>query len=99
MVGEIHKANYELRLSILQTKIEAEVKVNIDQEIMKFLARKISSNVRELEGALRRLVMHSELVNRPINLDLAQQLLHDLLKANDRKKFCRRYTEESSKLF
>jgi len=52
---------------------------------MKFLARKISSNVRELEGALRRLVMHSELVNRPINLDLAQQLLHDLLKANDRK--------------
>ena len=85
LVGEIHKANYELRLSILQTKIDPEVKVNIDQEIMKFLARKISSNVRELEGALRRLVMHSELVNRPINLDLAQQLLHDLLKANDRK--------------
>ena len=38
-----------------------------------------------MEGALRRLVAHSELVNRPINLQLAQQLLHDLLKANDRK--------------
>ena len=59
--------------------------IKVDEEIIQFLAKKISSNVRELEGALRRLVAHSELVNRPINLQLAQQLLHDLLKANDRK--------------
>ena len=85
LVGEIYKADYELRLSILQTKIDAREGINVDEEIIQFLAKKISSNVRELEGALRRLVAHSELVNRPINLQLAQQLLHDLLKANDRK--------------
>ncbi|MBF95926.1 MAG: Chromosomal replication initiator protein DnaA [Alphaproteobacteria bacterium MarineAlpha9_Bin4] len=85
LVGEIHKADYELRLSILHTKIEARKDVSVDEEIIKFLAKKISSNVRELEGALRRLVAHSELVNRPINLQVAQQLLHDLLRANNRK--------------
>ena len=85
LVGEIHKADYELRLSILHTKIEAKKDIVVDEEIIKFLAKKISSNVRELEGALRRLVAHSELVNRPINIDVAKQLLHDLLKANDKK--------------
>ena len=85
LVGEIHKADYELRLSILQTKIDEREGIKVDKEIIQFLAKKISSNIRELEGALRRLVAHSELVNRPINLQLAQQLLHDLLKANDRK--------------
>jgi chromosomal replication initiator protein len=85
LVGEIHKADYELRLSILHTKIEARKDVVVDDEIIQFLAKKISSNVRELEGALRRLVAHSELVNRPINLEVAKQLLHDLLKVNDRK--------------
>ena len=85
LVGEIHKADYELRLSILHTKIEARKDVAVDDEIIQFLAKKISSNVRELEGALRRLVAHSELVNRPINLEVAKQLLHDLLKVNDRK--------------
>ncbi len=85
LVGEIHKADYELRLSILHTKIEARKDVTVDEEIIQFLAKKISSNVRELEGALRRLVAHSELVNRPINLQVAQQLLHDLLKVNDRR--------------
>ncbi len=85
LVGEIHKADYELRLSILHTKIEAKKDVVVDNEIIQFLAKKISSNVRELEGALRRLVAHSELVNRPLNLEVAKQLLHDLLKVNDRK--------------
>ena len=69
----------------MHTKIEARKDVTVDEEIIQFLAKKISSNVRELEGALRRLVAHSELVNRPINLQVAQQLLHDLLKVNDRR--------------
>ena len=49
------------------------------------MAKKISSNVRELEGAYRRLIAHAELINQPITLDTAKQLLHDLLKVNDRK--------------
>ena len=49
-------------------------------KLLKFLAKKISSNVRELEGALRRLVAHSELVNRPINLEVAKQFCMICLK-------------------
>ena len=85
VVGEIHKADYELRLSILMAKADETNGIDFDKKIIEFLAKKINSNVRELEGAYRRLIAHSELVNRPINLETAKQLLHDLLKANERK--------------
>ncbi len=85
IVGEIHKADYELRLSILKTKAEANKKIKIGKEIIELLAKKITSNVRELEGAFRRLCAHVELVNSPINIDIAKQLLHDILRANDRR--------------
>ena len=85
LVSEIYKADYELRLSILQKKIEARKGITVNDEIIEFLAKKISSNVRELEGALRRLVAHSELVNKPIDIEVAKQLLNDLLKVNDRR--------------
>jgi chromosomal replication initiator protein len=52
---------------------------------MEFLAHKIPSNVRELEGALNRILAHSQLVGRPITLETTQEVLHDLLRANDRR--------------
>ena len=52
---------------------------------MEFLAHKITSNVRELEGALNRIVAHAQLVGRDITLESAQEVLHDLLRANDRR--------------
>jgi chromosomal replication initiator protein len=85
VVGEIHKASYELRLSILMSKAEEKKDIKFDIKIIEFLAKKINSNVRELEGAYRRLIAHSELVNRPITIETAKQLLHDLLRANDRR--------------
>ncbi len=85
VVGEIHKASYEMRLSILLAKSEERKDIKIDSKVIEFLARKISSNVRELEGAFRRLIAHIELVNRPITIDTARQLLHDLLKVNERR--------------
>ena len=85
IVGEIHKASYEMRLSILLAKSEERKDIKIDKKVIEFLAKKISSNVRELEGAYRRLIAHVELVNRPITIDTANQLLHDLLRANDRR--------------
>ena len=85
VVGEIHKASYEMRLSILLAKSEERKDIKIDNKVIEFLAKKISSNVRELEGAFRRLIAHVELVNRPITIDTANQLLHDLLRANDRR--------------
>ena len=49
------------------------------------MAHKITSNVRELEGALNRVVAHATLVGRPISLDSAQEVLHDLLRAHERR--------------
>ena len=85
VVGEIHSTTYELRLSILTAKAEESKNTVVPTKILEFLARKITSNVRELEGALKRLIAHVELVNRPLTIEATQELLHDLLRANDRK--------------
>lgn len=85
VVGEIHPTTYELRLSILEAKAEEVSSVEVSRKILEFLAHRITSNVRELEGALKRLVAHSELVGRPITIETTQELLHDLLRANSRR--------------
>ena len=54
-------------------------------QVLEFLAHKISSNVRELEGALNRIVAHGQLIGREITLEMAQDVLHDLLRQADRK--------------
>ncbi|NQW09420.1 MAG: chromosomal replication initiator protein DnaA [Alphaproteobacteria bacterium] len=84
LVADIHTTDYELRLGILQAKAE-KLDVAIPPKILEFLAHKISSNVRELEGALNRIVAHSTLIGRAITLEMSQEVLRDLLKANDRR--------------
>ena len=59
--------------------------VAIPHKVLEFLAHRISSNVRELEGALTRITAHATLVGRPVTLESAQELLRDLLRANDRR--------------
>lgn len=85
LVADIHSTSYELRLGILQSKIEQMKNVNIPQKVIEFLAHKITSNVRELEGSLNRVVAHATLVGRPITLETTQEVLQDLLRANDRR--------------
>lgn len=84
LVADIHPTTYELRLGILQAKAE-QMEIIISQKVLEFLAQKISSNVRELEGALTRVVAHSTLVGREMTLDTTQDVLRDLLRANDRR--------------
>ncbi len=84
LVADIHPLTYELRLGILQAK-EEKLSARISPNILEFLAHKITSNVRELEGALNRLAAFSSLVGREINLDMVQDLLKDLLKSSQRK--------------
>lgn len=84
LVADIHPTTYELRLGILQAKAE-QMEAVVSQKVLEFLAHKISSNVRELEGALTRVVAHSTLVGREITLDTTQEVLRDLLRANDRR--------------
>jgi chromosomal replication initiator protein len=84
LVADIHPTTYELRLGILQAKAEL-LKVEIPSKVLEFLAHKITSNVRELEGALNRIVAHATLVGRPVTIETTQDVLHDLLRANDRR--------------
>ncbi|WP_115938287.1 chromosomal replication initiator protein DnaA [Aestuariispira insulae] len=84
LVAEIHSTTYELRLGILQSKAE-QMGCAIPSKVMEFLAHKITSNIRELEGALNRLIAYASLVGRDITLETAQEVLHDLLRANDRR--------------
>ena len=85
IVAEIHQTTYELRLGILQSKMDDLKNSDIPKNVLEFLAQKITSNVRELEGALKRLVAHSQLVGRPVSLDSTYDVLHDLIRANNRK--------------
>jgi len=85
IVAEIHQTTYELRLGILQSKVADIKNCEIPKNVLEFLAHKITSNIRELEGALKRLVAHSQLVGRPVSLDSAYDVLHDLIRANNRK--------------
>lgn len=84
MVADIHATTFELRVSILESKVKT-AGVIIPIKVIEFLAHKITSNVRELEGALNRLIAHATLFNRPVTLDVAQEVLHDILKAYDRR--------------
>jgi len=85
LVADLHPTNYELRLGILQSKAEQFRSVTIPPKVIEYLAHRITSNVRELEGALNRIVAHAELVGRPITLESVNELLHDLLRASDRR--------------
>ena len=84
LVADLHPTTFELRLGILDAKAE-QLGTQVPPKVKEFLAHKISSNVRELEGALTRLVAHVQLVGGQITLETAQDLLQDLLRAHDRR--------------
>ncbi|MGR3507887.1 MAG: chromosomal replication initiator protein DnaA [Sulfitobacter sp.] len=89
LVVDLHPTDYELRLGILQSKVEAQRAnypgLEIEAGVLEFLAHRITSNVRVLEGALTRLFAFASLVGREINMDLTQDCLADVLRASERK--------------
>ena len=90
LVADINAADYELRLNILHAKVAAMVETlgpgaAVDGEVIEFLARKITSNVRELEGALNRVVAYARLTGRAVSLDFTRETLADLLRAHEKK--------------
>jgi len=89
LVVDVHPTDYELRLGILQSKQESQARYNSSVEVspgvLEFMAQRISSNVRVLEGALTRLYAFGSLVGRPVTLEMAQESLSDILRATDRK--------------
>lgn len=89
LVVDLHPTDYELRLGILQSKAEAQAvhypEVVMSDGVLEFLAHRISTNVRVLEGALTRLFAFASLVGREVTLDVTQECLADVLRASDRK--------------
>ena len=89
LVVDLHPTDYELRLGILQSKVETQRAqypgLELADGVLEFLAHRISTNVRVLEGALTRLFAFASLVGREITLDLAQDCLADILRASERK--------------
>ncbi|AFC73295.1 chromosomal replication initiator protein DnaA [Rickettsia montanensis] len=83
LVADVHSTTYELRLGILESKIE-QMNVKIPKDVIDFLASKIVSNVRELEGALNKVIAHSNFTLKEITLENTQNILRDLLRSNER---------------
>ncbi|ARJ69694.1 chromosomal replication initiator protein DnaA [Paracoccus contaminans] len=89
LIVDLHPTDYELRLSILQSKTDlfraTYPGLQMGQGVLEFLAHRITSNVRVLEGALQRLFAFASLMGREIDLDMTQECLTDILRASDRK--------------
>ena len=89
LVVDLHPTDYELRLGILQTKVgnyqAMYPELTISEGVLEFLAHRISTNVRVLEGALTRLYAFASLVGREISMELTQDCLADVLRASERK--------------
>ena len=85
LIVDIQMPDVETRMAILRKKEELEG-YNIDNEVIKYIADNIKSNVRELEGALTKVVAKSRLVKQPITLSLAEELLKDHITPSERKE-------------
>lgn len=85
LIADIQAPDFETRIAILKKKADVE-KLNIDNEVMVYIANKIKSNIRELEGALIRIVAYSSLTNREISIDLATEALKDIISSKHSKQ-------------
>lgn len=89
LVVDLHPTDYELRLGILQSKVQqyrsTYPDLTLNDGVLEFLAQRISTNVRVLEGALTRLFAFASLVGREIDMELTQDCLADILRASERK--------------
>jgi chromosomal replication initiator protein len=79
LAADLHPTTYELRLGILQSKANRQ-SATISKDILDFLASHIDSSVRELEGALIRVLAHASLIGKELTLDSVQSILKDLLR-------------------
>lgn len=88
LVADIHPTTYELRLGILQSKLEVACVANpglkIPVRVLEFIAHRVTSNVRELEGALNRVIASAIFLGREVTIDSTREVLADLVRASDR---------------
>ena len=85
LIADISSPDYETRMAILRKKEEIEG-YNIDDEVIRYIATNIKSNIRELEGALNKLVALSNLEKREINISMAEEVLKDIISPNEKRE-------------
>ena len=84
LIADISSPDYETRMAILRKKEELDG-YNIDDEVIRYIATNIKSNIRELEGALNKLVALSNLEKREINISMAEEVLNDIISPNQKR--------------
>ncbi|MBU2473224.1 MAG: chromosomal replication initiator protein DnaA [Candidatus Omnitrophica bacterium] len=89
LVVDIKPPDFETRVAILEKKLEKDP-IKIDRDVIHFIAQNVSTNIRELEGALVRIIAYSLIEDKPIDLGLAKEILKDMVK-----EIYRRITPES----
>ena len=83
LIADISNPDYETRLAILRKKADLD-HIVIDDAILSNIASKIDSNIRELEGALNKIVAHASLANIPITLEMAEESINDIITKKER---------------
>ena len=84
LITDIQAPDFETRIAILRKKAQIE-NINVSNDAMSYIATNIKSNIRELEGALTRVVAYSSLTNKEISIDLAMEALKDIVMNHDIK--------------
>jgi len=85
LTTDIQAPDFETRIAILRKKAESE-NYQVNNEVFDFIARKIKSNIRELEGALTRVTAYSSLTNKEVSVELAQEALKDIISSHKPKQ-------------
>lgn len=94
LIADIQPPDYETRIAILRKKADVD-KLDIPNEVLIYIATKIKSNIRELEGALLRVVAYTNLTNSAVSLDIAKEALKDLINTKNSKTITIEYIQET----
>src|SRR5438445_1168269 len=79
LIADIQPPDYETRIAILRSKLTGQVVGAVPSDVIDFIAEKVQSNIRELEGSLNRLLAHARHMQQPVTVGLAAKVLHDLV--------------------
>jgi len=85
LVADINSADFELRYNIIVAKLALLPAVEMPRNVVEFLARRVTSSVRELEGALNRIAAYAMMTGREIDIAFVEEVLANVLRANQRR--------------
>ena len=97
---EVYLPDYETRIAILRKKEEnRHPEYPVDNEVIKYIAQNVKSNIRELELALNNVILYSKIIKRPVDIDLAKERLTDISNKNENKITPQKITNEVCEFF